>query len=78
MISIYKQYLIIIKYDSCQFGKFVRLSKTELQDTFGTSKNEEIIVFILEHGRCHGKPSVNNGEPGARVRNGKNDAGLAY
>jgi hypothetical protein len=66
------------KYDSGQSGKLVRPSKAELKDAFGTTNHEEIIVFMLEHGHCHGKPKVSNGEPGARTRNGKYAAGLAY
>jgi hypothetical protein len=33
---------------------------------------------MLEHGQCHGKPNVSNGEPGARTRNGKYATRMAY
>lgn len=66
------------KYDNGKSGKIVRPSKAEIQDTFGTTRDDDVVEFMLEHGEHHGKIHASNGEPGARTRAGKYASGIAY
>lgn len=56
----------------------VRPSKAEIQDTFGTTRDDDVVAFMLEHGQHHGEMHASNGEPGARSRAGKLAHGIAY
>ena len=46
----------ILRYDRPgKSGLLVRPSKREIEDTFGTKNEEELVEFMLERGVPHGK-----------------------
>ena len=56
----------------------VHPSKSEIIDTFGTTNEDDLANFMLNHGELHGKPSISNGEPGRMKRAGEHAAGPEY
>ena len=46
----------IFKFDDGKSGRLGRPSKQELEQTFGTTNDDEIVKFMCEHGQLHGKP----------------------
>lgn len=47
----------ILKYDNAgKSGTKGKPSKQELEDVFGTTRDDDIVKFMLEHGKLHGTP----------------------
>ena len=55
MFSLLQQY-----ENSGRSGQLLHPSKREFYDAFGTSREHEIIEFILEHGTLHGNSRTNS------------------
>jgi ribosome maturation protein Sdo1 len=62
----------VLKYElPGRSGKMVMPSKSEIEEVFGTTKEDEVVKFMLEHGEPHGKVKKgNHGEP-RMVRTGE-------
>lgn len=45
----------VLKYDSGRTGLLNKPSKAELQTMFNTTKQDQIVEFIMEHGELHHK-----------------------
>ena len=47
----------VLKYDNAgKSGTMSKPSKQEIEDVFGTSRDDEVVKFMLEHGQLHGTP----------------------
>jgi ribosome maturation protein Sdo1 len=47
----------LLKYDNAgRSGTKSKPSKQEIQDVFGTSRDDDVVKFMLEHGQLHGSP----------------------
>eukprot|EP00527_Entomoneis_sp_CCMP2396_P005623 CAMPEP_0198148160 /NCGR_PEP_ID=MMETSP1443-20131203/40185_1 /TAXON_ID=186043 /ORGANISM="Entomoneis sp., Strain CCMP2396" /LENGTH=112 /DNA_ID=CAMNT_0043812777 /DNA_START=60 /DNA_END=398 /DNA_ORIENTATION=+ len=59
VVSSYK----VFKYaNPGKSGKLGHPSKREMEDTFGTSRDHDIVLFMLEKGKLHGKTELEKGE----------------
>lgn len=46
----------VLKYaQGSRSGMLGKPSKRELEETFGTTRDDEIVEFMLQHGEIHGK-----------------------
>lgn len=49
----------VMRYDNPgKVGKLVRPSRRELEDTFNTTNEDEIVKFMLSNGELHGKAAL--------------------